>query len=235
MNFVHVSRAETAWLRDGPSPREYFNAAAVPLTVEPQSFDLWEIRRIPLDGLAAALHCGNRHRQTILFRWTDATLHLDHGELVMEDSDRELGRHMPLWLAARGRILVTGLGLGCVVRGLLLNPEVEHVDVVEIDPGIIRVIGAEFAGCPRVTIHEADALQWPIPAAARWDYAWHDLWCPDNDGLQRLHTSLIKRFRPHVTVNQGAWEFPRWAHRLVCRNGAGPLLGGPTRRRRAPQ
>jgi hypothetical protein len=36
--------------------------------------------------------------------------------------------------------------LGCVVRGLLSKPEVERIDVVEIDGDILRVVGKEFRG-----------------------------------------------------------------------------------------
>jgi spermidine synthase len=50
----------------------------------------------------------------------------------MEDTLSELRRHTPIFMRAKGRLLVTGLGLG-VVRGLLAKPEVEHIDVVEID------------------------------------------------------------------------------------------------------
>jgi hypothetical protein len=55
-------------------------------------------------------------------------------EVVMEDSPRELRRHLPIWMHAHGRVLVTGLGLGCVVRGLLASPHVEYIDVAKSTP-----------------------------------------------------------------------------------------------------
>ena len=55
-------------------------------------------------------------------------------------------RHLPIWLSARGRVLVTGLGLGCVVRGLLASTCVTHVDCIEIDRYICLVVGEEFPG-----------------------------------------------------------------------------------------
>jgi hypothetical protein len=36
----------------------------------------------------------------------------------MNDFPQELKKHLDFVLRARGRVLVTGLGLGCVVRGL---------------------------------------------------------------------------------------------------------------------
>jgi len=145
----------------------------------------------------------------------------------MEDSYRELARHLPIWMRASGRVLVTGLGLGCVIRGLLAKPEVEFIDVIEIDKGIARVVGAEFANNPRVILHVADALSWPI-GKQRWDYAWHDIWSDTDAGephLQVLHGKLIKRFAGHVP-EQGAWEFPRKIKRALPFR----LLGAPKMR-----
>jgi hypothetical protein len=161
-----------------------------------------------------------------------ATLHLmDHdqgygGYTIMDDSDKEIRRHMAAILAAKGRVLKTGLGFGCFVRACLLKPEVEHIDVVEIDPEIIAHFGAEFAGNPRVTIHHADAFEFPVDGK-HWDLAWHDIYCQGNDGLQGLHVKLIKRYRKHCD-RQGAWKLPRWVGRLARRQ----FVGSPKIKRR---
>lgn len=164
--------------------------------------------------------CGADH-QTALRRFTDATMHLN-GEVVMEDSLTELRRHAPIWLAARGRVLVTGLGLGCVVRGLLACPEVNHIDVIEIDRSIIRVVGAEFHNEARVTITAGDALSCHFPAN-HWDFAWHDIWC-EGSGLQKLHVELMSRFKDCCTV-QGAWMLPRFVKRMTRRLAPFEVLG----------
>lgn len=187
----------------------FFAAATVPDTVAEQDFGLWTIMRQDFSKDPITTFCVGRPVMTVLYQWTEATIHLPVGHVVMEDSRRELHRHLPIFFAARGHVLITGLGLGCVVRGLLVKPEVEHIDVIEIDADIIRVIGAEFAGNPRVTIHHADALEWPI-RGHRWDVAWHDICTPDDVGLQGLHGKLLTRFYPHVG-RQGAWDFPREA------------------------
>lgn len=209
---------------------DYLAAARVPATLAPQSFGLWTIERItappgtPESQALWKLYVG-ASSQTLLRRVTDATVHVG-GEIVMEDSVSELERHLPIWIAARGRVLVTGLGLGCVLRGLLAKPDVEHVDVVEIDAAIIRVVGAEFAGNPRCTIHHADALTWIPPAGAVWDFAWHDLWTEGERHLQLLHGDLIRKFVDAVPVRrQGAWRFPR------CAGSRIGVLGAPRRRR----
>jgi hypothetical protein len=135
------------------------------------------------------------------------------GYTVMEDSDAELSRHLQAVKFASGRILKTGLGLGCFVRMCLTKEDVQHIDVVEIDASIATHFGAEFKDNPRVKVHLADALTWD-PGDRRWDLAWHDIYCAGNEGLQHLHMQLITRYQKHAQV-QGAWNLPRWIKRLA--------------------
>ena len=54
---------------------------------------------------------------TYLMRTTEATVHLNPpGEVVMEDTIFELKTHLGFILSASGNVLITGLGLGCVIR-----------------------------------------------------------------------------------------------------------------------
>lgn len=209
------------------TPADYLAAARVPPWYQrKQTFGPWTMERMPQPDVTLAFVMGiGADGYTILHRPTEATMHLDRGVIVMEDSRRELRKHLPIWLTARGRVLVTGLGLGCVVRGLLANPAVEQIDVVEIDDDILRVIGPEFARDPRVTLHHDDALTIQFHPAARWDFAWHDLWTED-EGLQGLHVQLFARFWRRVG-RQGAWAFPRHFAKVASRKLRSPILGAP--------
>lgn len=209
------------WIKD-----DYLEAARVPETLKPQTFGPWTIERISNLPPSLARYVG-WSSQTVLSRHTEATLHLYRGEIVMEDSRVELSRHLPIWLAAHGRVLITGLGLGCVVRGLLSKPSVEHIDVVEIDRRVLRVVGPEFAHNPRVTLHEDDALLKEWPTETKWDYAWHDIWC-EGKGLAHLHVELLGKFNKRIK-HQGAWMLPRIAGRIINPR----LLGAPRRRHRS--
>jgi hypothetical protein len=224
-------------MKRGPHP-DLIAAMRADGIVAPQERGLWSIQR---QDFAEALsgHQGNGPKllewwktygafdrypdlplvMTSLNRWTDATLHLGRGEAVMSDDPKELRKHLPVVLEARGRVLVTGLGLGCVVRGLLARPQVEHVDVVEVDAGVLEMVGPSFAGDPRVALHHADAITMAWPAGTRWDYAWHDVW-GDSPGTQVLHAHLLDRYEPW-TGRQGAWGFPRW----MKRRWPVPLMG----------
>lgn len=135
------------------------------------------------------------------------------GYTVMDDSDRELSRHLEAVKHAKGRVLKTGLGFGCFVRMCLLKPEVERIDVIEIDDNVIAHFGAEFKDNPRVRIYHGDALHVDIDPNARWDLAWHDIYCAGNKGLQALHSKLLLKYARHCR-KQGAWQFPREYRKL---------------------
>jgi hypothetical protein len=204
----------------------------VPADLGRHENDSWLIHRVEITDLPTVLQAGwsavtlLKRLITDFEKWSaymavNQHLH-DAGdtifEIVMEDSRPELARHLPIWKAARGRVLISGLGLGCVVRGLLTKPSVEHIDVVELDPWIIEVVGPEFAGDPRVSIHQGDALTFEWPADARWDFAWHDIVANAKEvHLQKLHTQLIMKFADRVK-RQGAWNWPREFRKLAKRN-----------------
>lgn len=179
-------------------------AARMPADIPEAKVGLWSFWRVNAATEADRRFIGG-DVLAILGRVSWLTLHKkDTYEIVMEDSVRELRRHLPIFRHGRGRVLVSGLGLGCVVRGLLAKPEVEHIDVVEIDAAIIRHFGGQFAAEPRVTIHHGDALTFPWPDGARWDVAWHDIVCVKGDSLALLHARLVARFYDRCE-RQGWW------------------------------
>jgi hypothetical protein len=220
------------------TPDDYMAAARVPHSIEPQEFGLWTITRLAAREAITLESQATMCRKlvgfddyTLLHRFTASTIHLPYGEIVMEDSKRELRKHLPIWMTARGRVLVTGLGLGCVVRGLLANQNVDRIDVVEIDRHIIRVIGPEFTD-PRVTIHQADALKIRFSPDTRFDFAWHDIWSDTDAGephLQSLHAKLLIKYRD-IAGRQGAWAFPREFGKMHARRML--LIGVPKQRNR---
>ncbi len=212
------------------TPADYLAAARCPPTMPTGDFGLWRIARLSAatafqlinpgmsDDVAAIISAGivghtgdftilGRHTAEKPFEMTG------YGEIVMEDSDRELRRHLPIWMKAKGRVLITGLGLGCVVRGLLQNPAVEEITVVEIDSDIIRAVWPEFRRSEKLLLLQGDALTKEWPPGMNWDYAWHDVWA-EQIPEPLLHVELMKRYRDMVD-QQGAWGMPRWFRRLA--------------------
>jgi hypothetical protein len=141
-------------------------------------------------------------RYTQLWRVTMEKLHLlEPGELVMNDLPYELKKHLAFVMRAHGRVLVTGLGLGCVVRGLLINPRVIKLVMPHMPSGFKLIQDEAVSWCERTRRH--------------FDCAWHDLHTIEEDGepkLQLVHGDLIKAMHGRVKF-QGAWEFPRFIRR----------------------
>lgn len=187
---------------------------------------LWRVKKVNIPHPIFA-HCGDlldrdkgatipAGRYTALHRMTAATMHTD-GELVMHDVPHELKSHLNFMLRARGGVLITGLGLGCVVRGVLANPAVHHVTVVERDADVLRLVEPFMPKSKRLTIIPDDALEYAKTTRERFDYAWHDLWVdPDYEEkhLQVIHGELMCALFGKADW-QGAWRFPRELQRLL--------------------
>jgi hypothetical protein len=96
---------------------------------------------------------------------------------VMSDTPAEILEHGTALNDATGRVLITGLGLGCLPHALLSRDDVTRIDIVEIDPDVIALTGPHLRD-PRVHIHQASALAIPelFERGTRFDYVWHDIW-----------------------------------------------------------
>lgn len=161
---------------------------------------------------------------TFLKCLTDASLYaaLD-GECVMEDSEDELKTHFDFVMNARGKVLVTGLGLGCVTRGLLINPLVEHVTVIEKSSDVLTLVRPSMLALnnPKLEIIQADALEWTKQNTEVFDYGWHDLWTNRSGGephLDEWHMELLLNCR-YTVKNQGAWAFDERLKALLVKGG----------------
>lgn len=110
----------------------------------------------------------------------DHTVLLVDGAFSMADAPFVLRNYVPFLREARGDVLLTGLGLGCLVRGLLASPRVRSVTVLELHRDVIELVGPHHRDV-RVDLVHADALAWTPPGGRRWDCAMLDL--ADERGL----------------------------------------------------
>jgi spermidine synthase len=158
---------------------------------------------------------------TFLYRMTTAAMHLTHpGATVMEDTEFELKTHLGFTMRAYGKVLVTGLGLGCVARGLLANPNVEHVTVIENSKDVLKLV-APHMPTERLTIIEEDAFRFVAQNKERFDCVWHDLWSDHEAGEPHLdvwHMHLLVQCRRFAT-HQGAWALRKDVKRRMIKGG----------------
>lgn len=122
----------------------------------------------------------------------DHTVLLIDGAFSMADAPFVLRNYGPFLESAHGDVLLTGLGLGCLVRGLLTRPAVRSVTVLELLPEVIALIGPHHRD-PRVDLIQADALEWRPRPGRRFDSAMLDL--DDDPGTI---ARLVDHHRAHV-------------------------------------
>jgi len=184
---------------------------------------LWRVKKLRLNGAVNV----TRHGKAVclgpgvftqLFRYTSAQpFETGLGECVMEDSIYELRTHLHFMLKAFGDVLITGLGLGCVVRGTLANPAVKSVTVIERDADVLKLVQPHMPAAVRI-IH-ADAWEWILDSEEQFDCAWHDLWNDTDAGephLAIIHQKVIHASLNRVTGFQGAWAWPRQYRKIYA-------------------
>lgn len=177
---------------------------------------LWQVHKKKYDEAMAVICTMKRSKivtagnYTILTRKTYATLNTD-GECVMEDTVPELQTHLNFVRRAKGDVLVTGLGLGCIVRGLLCKPDVTHITVIERDEHVLKLVLPYMPNDQRLHVVHADAAK--VIVQEPFDYAWHDIWtdeCAGEPSLSCAHIDLLSRYHKNGWAKkQGAWGFPK--------------------------
>jgi hypothetical protein len=155
-----------------------------------------------LENLRLALRGG---RQTIPGWYTQLLI---GGQLWMSDTDAEYRDHWPAINMIRKpetrNVLINGLGIGLVLKAALDLPHIHHVDVVENNADVIKLVAPHYESDPRVTVHHADAYLINWPTGRVWDVVWHDIWEDLNvDNLPDMFR-LHRRYgaRAHW---QGSW------------------------------
>lgn len=132
-----------------------------------------------------------------------------HGrpQVWMSDTTAEREDHTfavaAIQMQKASRVVINGLGLGMVVAAALTYDHVRHIDVVEKDERVIKLVGPHYQQDHRVNIIHADAYEqverWP--RGIRWDVGWSDIW-PSIDaenlpGMDQLHKFYRARCHYH--------------------------------------
>ena len=140
------------------------------------------------------------------------------GYMMLTEKDEfiyhEMIVHVPMAVHPRVRdVLVIGAGDGGVIRELVRYPEIEHIDMVEIDPLVVEVCKKylpKTACClddPRLTIHYEDGLKFVRSPKERYDLIIVDSTDPFGPGeglfTREFYGNCYKALRPDgIMVNQ---------------------------------
>lgn len=127
-----------------------------------------------------------------------------NGQVIMSNTPAELRDHRIFVAWSKGAVLINGLGLGCVLSEVLNKQEVTSVDVVELEPDVIDLVGPYFLKDSRLRIYKANAYDFQPIKGTHYNAVWHDIWdniCADNlEGMAKLHRKYGKR-----TDYQDSW------------------------------
>jgi hypothetical protein len=124
-------------------------------------------------------------------------------EFWMSDTDAEKEDHVEpvnaIEFEKAERVLINGLGM--VLTAALSYDHVKHVDVVESDERVIKLVGPHYTKDPRVNIIHGDAYKTASPKVwargTRWDVVWSDIWpaisTANLPGMDQLHKFYRRR------------------------------------------
>ena len=107
----------------------------------------------------------------------------------MSLNPNEIETMKPYIDAAKGKVLVLGLGMGYVPFMMALKDNVESITIIEKDPEIISLfndlIWPNFKNKEKIKIVQDDAISYYNKRVnqAKYDYAFADLWHSPEDGL----------------------------------------------------
>ncbi len=119
-------------------------------------------------------------------------------QLWMSDIPKEIDTTRRFLEAAKGKILILGLGIGMVPAWLSKHEDVESIDIVEINQEVIDYVGEHLVNnFPKITIYKGDALTWN-PGDRHWDCALQDFW-PDAPDEKQLPI-IVEKYKPFVTT-----------------------------------
>lgn len=97
-------------------------------------------------------------------------------QIVMSDTPDEMNDHVDPLLHATGRVLIHGLGLGCVLNCVRNLPGVASIDVVEVNEDVLNLVAPLHDSDPRVNFVLGSCVDVKWPPGTRWNYVWHDIW-----------------------------------------------------------
>ena len=97
--------------------------------------------------------------------------------LWMDDADTELAAHRDILAAARGDVLLLGLGIGLLPAMLADVDAVRSITIIERSTDVMRLVEphlmSEFGSRKGIRIITSDADTWQ-PAGDRYDVVWID-------------------------------------------------------------
>lgn len=157
------------------------------------------------------------YQRIVLTRWKDDLRLFLNNNLQFSSAD-EYRYHEALVhpglasLPWAKRVLVLGGGDGLAVREVLKYPQIEHVTLVDLDPGMtelfrdapaLRKLNGDALRSPKVRVINADAGRWLEDARDSFDFVVVDFPDPSNFAVGKLYTTAFYRLLARHVSPQG--------------------------------
>ncbi|WP_217994837.1 polyamine aminopropyltransferase [Methylogaea oryzae] len=156
------------------------------------------------------------YQRMVLTRWKDDLRLFLNGNLQFSSQDEyryhEALVHPGMASVRARRVLVLGGGDGLALRELLKYPELESIQLVDLDaemtrlfstaPFLRRLNGDAFAS-PKVKVANEDALLWLERTAETFDFIVVDFPDPSNFAVGKLYTTAFYRLLEKHLSSQG--------------------------------
>ena len=151
---------------------------------------------------------GDRWQEANLIPGTYCKLTIG-GELFMTDGPIEEATNRNFVEAAKGDVLIAGLGIGMVLPVLFDRRAVRSVTVIEKLSEVIELVGPHYASYKRLAIEQGDAYRWQPTDGRRFDTIWLDIW-PDIN-TDHIRPQIVMRRRYSEFLKPGGW-IGVWGH-----------------------
>jgi len=142
-----------------------------------------------------------------------------HG-LLMSDSFQERFMMRDAIAAAKGDVLVAGLGLGYVARMIADKPSVTSVTVVEIEPKIIDLVW-EHVATPKMNIVGGDVHWYVKRCGVKYDFVYLDIWYGTGEITWTTEVFPLRRLAWGVRKRRG--RVMAWAEETMLTQIEGTL------------
>jgi len=124
-------------------------------------------------------------------------------DIIMSDTAQEYYEHEPLWMNAKGSVLIGGLGLGMVITPLLADPRVEKITLIENSPEVIDLVWPHYQDLEGVHLVVSDFEAWE--STEKFNYVWHDTWIADNELDRHEYREKMTRKYEDRCDDMGFW------------------------------
>lgn len=187
--------------------------AATPLMPEPDFYPVsvpdgvsgfWEVMTVRVPNYKAIadnmMHIQNATPEHRVYPGVYKILKGPMG-VMMSNTQMEYQTAQPFMQAAKGTVLISGLGLGMLLRPLAELRRVSRILVIEKEQDVINLVAPHYADIKKLEIVHGDAFTYELDAGYRFsiDIAFHDIWptvssknLPEMGRLRKLYAVHAK-------------------------------------------